>query len=330
MDYRHRLSMAQVYAFGYGQRDASWSKSPWTEYNDLLTRDFGNPRPSMSEMLRTNPRAAFEHFLWNLRLTPAGLQLLLFGEVSGSLNPDFEPSPMRVTRALLLSIAAAALWIAGSVALVRSRRRLWQSHLRPHASGWMLLLAVTAVAPLVILAVRPRPSYLFGLRAFLAAYSGLCIVALTESQRWTLALRKLWPLVAVATTVVGPQLMTDYPSTRAPLFDHVDRLWPHRGQLSAPGEKLASLAWSPILQRYVGQPPDGFDVDAPLPTGDDVDIQKFLDSHQLTGLYLEERWLSRLEAQPGAQRPFVDFIPEPWRLVDSGDRWRLYHRELAR
>ena len=64
-------------------------------------------------MLRNNPRALSDHVLWNFRMVPAGLQLLLFDCASGGQDPDYKP--VRV-HALFASVGSglliAVLWPA--------------------------------------------------------------------------------------------------------------------------------------------------------------------------------------------------------------------------
>src|SRR5262249_4621938 len=74
---KHTINMCQVYAVGYQQRHPEWNKNPWIENHELMRDTFGNDDPSLGQMLLGNPRATLEHFAWNWRLTPNGLQVLL-------------------------------------------------------------------------------------------------------------------------------------------------------------------------------------------------------------------------------------------------------------
>jgi hypothetical protein len=88
---KHALSMCQSYAFGYQQRHSDWQGNPWTQCRELMQARFGEPRPSLAEMLRANPREVLEHFLWNLSLVPNGVQLALFNAIGGRVTPDYWP-----------------------------------------------------------------------------------------------------------------------------------------------------------------------------------------------------------------------------------------------
>ena len=50
--------------------------------SDLMERDFGKPMPSMLDAIDANPGAIGAHYLWNARLLPYGLQLMLFDRIS--------------------------------------------------------------------------------------------------------------------------------------------------------------------------------------------------------------------------------------------------------
>lgn len=83
MDSKHTLNICQVYAYGYEQRYSDWKQSPWTECHQLMTRVFGKPEPSLTEAIRSHPRAMLEHFWWNIQVIPNGIQILLFNGTSG-------------------------------------------------------------------------------------------------------------------------------------------------------------------------------------------------------------------------------------------------------
>ena len=92
---KHTVNMCQVYAFGYQQRHPEWTASPWTECDGLMEQTFGEPSPTLGQMVKSNPRAVIEHFGWNLSLVPAGLELLLLNVTSGANNPDYVPAAVK-------------------------------------------------------------------------------------------------------------------------------------------------------------------------------------------------------------------------------------------
>jgi len=55
---------------------------------------------------------------------------------------------------------------------LRRRREWWAQLGSAQSLGWLAILAVIAVTPLVITTQRPRPSYLFSLSIALMAVTG--------------------------------------------------------------------------------------------------------------------------------------------------------------
>ena len=60
---KHTLNMCQVYAFGYQQRNPSWTGSPWIDCSSLMQEKFGTPLPSLQQMLVSNPAEVLHHFV---------------------------------------------------------------------------------------------------------------------------------------------------------------------------------------------------------------------------------------------------------------------------
>src|SRR5262249_4142168 len=141
-EHKHTVNMGQVYAFGYQQRHPEWVGNPWVGYQDLMIEHFGSSRLSLGEMIRANPRAVWDHFLWNLMLTPNGLQVLLFNATSGHINPDYPPVQDQRPYALLLSLLLIGVWIGGLIVLLRRPGFWWRAWLRTRFLGWVGMLAV--------------------------------------------------------------------------------------------------------------------------------------------------------------------------------------------
>ena len=155
MKVKHTLNMAQVYAFGYQQRHPEWTKSPWTECDELCQRDFGDPRPTLTLMLRRNPRATLQHFAWNVHLVPAGLQVLMFDCTSRRDNPDYAPVTVDPPTAGRLSLAAASVLLLGFLLLAFRWRYWWNYWLRDRAWGWAAMFCVGATIFLIVPTQRP-------------------------------------------------------------------------------------------------------------------------------------------------------------------------------
>ena len=212
---KHTLNMCQVYAFGYQQRHPEWSANPWTECQSLMQEQFGALRPNLGKMVLTNPKAVARHFLWNLSLTRAGLEVLLFNATSAHDNPDY--IPVFVTPALpdILLGLTLMIGIAGIVLIFRpgnhtqTRRKL--------ARMGPLLLAVTVMTIAVIITQRPRPSYLLGLGVL---YMWVVFIMLSTFMVRFKALNSLWLM-----GLFGALLLLIIPCYQAlPLLSKNDRL----------------------------------------------------------------------------------------------------------
>ena len=118
---KHTLNLCQIYSYNYQQRHSDWTKSPWTECQDLMSRVFGVPQPSMLDAFGRNPRAMLAYFAWNVRLFPDGIQVLLFNATAGSGQPDYIPRITNSLYALVLTIILlATLAIGGGAISLRS------------------------------------------------------------------------------------------------------------------------------------------------------------------------------------------------------------------
>jgi hypothetical protein len=255
--HKHTLNVCQVYAFGYAQRRPEWTASPWTACQELMQRDFGAREPTLAEALRANPRALLEHAAWNARLVPAGLQLQLFGRVSGRDNPDYVPVRLESPAATLLSAAVVGLLAAGAILLWRERDRWWREWLRQRRQAWLLLgcLAVTSAG--VMLMQRPRTSYLFPQTVTLLAMIGVAGAVLA---------RRLWPrgdaagalpvvaavLVLAVPSYYGPGTPQAFGQRGQPLRRGVERLSPLRQELAGAERRLAAAQFPFELCAYVG------------------------------------------------------------------------------
>ena len=109
----------------------------------------------------------------------------------------------------------------------------------------MLLLCLAVSAVIVMIAIRPRPSYLFNLSVLIFAATGMS--AFVIGSRWpALArLRAAIPLAALLLVVLGtPHYGRGYETPQAgqgrPLLQMIERLEPYEDVLSGPGTRLIS------------------------------------------------------------------------------------------
>jgi hypothetical protein len=342
---KHTVNMAQVYSFGYQQRHPEWTHSPWVEYHGLMQKQFGQPLLTLREMLEANPKEVAEHFAWNWSLTPSGLQLLLFNRASGSVNPDYDQDALRrlnSSLALGLSLAVLLIWVVGLTSLWRTRK-LWLHQVSSgRVLGWLAMLAVAAVVPLIIMTQRPRPSYLFSFSILLMATTGLSVWTLAARWNLMISLRAVLPILMLGLLVVVPRFYNKAYGAGHPqvVARVVHRLAAQRQELIQSGKHLAvpySLAaWYAFpMAQFGGHPEDQrlFETAWLLSKlRDHETLVAGLDRFAVDYVYLDEWTLQQIEARQ--LDPEGDFVAArestAWRLLDAGyqpgDRWRLYAR----
>jgi hypothetical protein len=178
---KHTVNMCQVYAVGYQQRYTDWNLHPWLECSQLMERVFGQPLPSLFQMIKANPHAVWEHFFWNLSLLPNGLQVSLFNSMSGTVNPDYA-AVTQSTSALILSMSVLLVVAVAVRHAARHWTSRWRGWFRDRRGAWLIMFAVVCVAVPIILTQRPRPSYLFPVSVFLMAVIGSAIHVIRQSR----------------------------------------------------------------------------------------------------------------------------------------------------
>jgi len=203
---KHTLNVSQIYAFGYSQRHPEYTDSPWTDYQALMLRDFGNDLPTMREAFFKNPKAMMEHFLWNARLIPSGLQVALFNCRSGDFNPDYAGTTANKPVAITLSILYLAA-VAVALFLVARNFSFWREWLARRAWLIFAIAAVCVTVAVVMVMQRPRPSYMFSQTLALMWLGGFSLQAITFHA----GLRgRLWRNVAVGLAVAAAVFIPRY------------------------------------------------------------------------------------------------------------------------
>jgi hypothetical protein len=167
LESKHTVNMGQVYAFGHQQRHPEWTASPWTDYSSLMQATFGRPAPTLVQMIKANPKAVIEHFWWNVKLVPSGVQVMLFNATSSDLNPDYIPIRTEPVRPKYLGLACVGVVVLGLLFMLICRRWWMANWFGPRAGGFLVLTCIAMNALLVIPTQRPRPSYLFAQSLFL-------------------------------------------------------------------------------------------------------------------------------------------------------------------
>jgi hypothetical protein len=335
MDDKHTVNMCQVYAYGHRQRHPEWRQDPWTQCYGLMESTFGSRLPSLVTMVKRNPRAVAEHVLWNLRLTPAGLQVLLFDAATGTVSPDYVPVQSGSRAALALSGAAGVLLLAGAYCLYRQRRFWWEHWLRERALPWIAILTTSAlIAAVVIPTQRPRPSYLFSVSVALMALCGMAVFVI--ARRWITGRAAT---AAVALLMIGLPLFVPsyYPTHRKPrlLLEIYDRLLPFADLLGERRTVFLSSRYGDEAILYLGHnvrdlPMRSFNYEIFDDNPDHLPLPAQLARRGINLFYLDETiWTG--EKPPRPYRRFLNASDESgWQTVAHsnvrGARWLLARR----
>jgi hypothetical protein len=247
---KHTLNICQVYAFGYEQRHSDWQGSPWTECQQLMTRIYGVPEPSLTEALGRNPSAMLEHFWWNVELIPNGLEVLLVNGMSGRVNPDYV-FVSQYSWALPLCLLMSIIGLSGSFVLYRDRQYWWRVWLKDRIWAWIAIACVACVVPGIVITQRPRPSYLLAFGITLRAAVGMCVFVLLRRYPRFTSLDRFVPLFAIPLLVFSPAYYTAANATRT-LADLYQILIPFHEWIERPDAGLVTPGYSQELCSYVG------------------------------------------------------------------------------
>ena len=245
--FKHTLNMCQVYAFGYQQRDISWKGNPWTDCSELMKEKFGVPFPTLKEMLIANPAEVARHFLWNIGLTKAGFEVLLFNATSSTDNPDYPTVVVKpVWPGVLFSLTLVIL-ITGTILTYYKRREGVAAIRRDLSRIGPVLLALTVVSAAVIITQRPRPSYLLG--------TGILYVWLVLTFVWRLTDRyvnwnsfKMFLSVSALILLIAPSYRDTHGSKVSTLNLIYGELLPHQERIhNTPGSVVLDASLSGVI-----------------------------------------------------------------------------------
>ncbi len=329
---KHTLNVCQVYAFGHQQRHPEWRGSPWTECADIMQRDFRASDLTMAEAFRRNPRAMMDHFVWNLTLLPSGLQVLLFNEMSGQVNPDFAPVTGGSSRALAASILLLAILLSGSLLFAGDLRGVWNDGLKDRIWSWTAMGAVAIGVVLVSIMQRPRPSYMFalGLAAMASAGMSMHLVA----RRWSALHRwpPLFPVLVVMIIALAPRYYAQpHRFVGRPLLDAYRRLSPFADLMKRRDTVIVTPGYGGELCSYLAVD-DGRTCqgawfyalrDAIRPGQEWADV---LREQKATLFYADHQVLGEPVVQPFTSDP----VRHGWAMIAfqrvRGQEWKLFQR----
>jgi hypothetical protein len=338
LEVKHTLNMAQVYAFGYQQRHPEWTMSPWTDCTELCKTVFKVPLPTLWQMLRNNPRALWQHIVWNVSLVPSGWQILLMNTASGGINPDYAPQALGIVWPRYVSLAIIAVVLLGAIVWWFERRK-WREWFSERGLGWLAMLAVISVSPAVVITQRPRPSYFFTLGVFSMAVVGTAVWILIRRLRtrrfeWILML----PIMLLGWVYVPAYYL---PAPR-PLHDDYERLAPY-GKLIAQKNVRILAGDSPYeIGSYVCHAKGtqyAYSIMFPEWKGQSS-REEFFAQKQLNFVYLND-WAIRMIhifSPDGLERFMANGGKNGWVLLASGrepgtsiqgqERWLLFERTV--
>lgn len=255
---KHVVNVGQIYAFGYGQRHPDYTADPWNNYQPLMASTFGKSEPGMREALAANPRAMFDHFLWNVSLIPSGLQVALFNCRSGPINPDYPPTSRNPALATPLSLAYLALVLVAAIFFVRNRHYWWENGIRPRI--WMILgmACVVLTVGVVMVMQRPRPSYMFSQTIVLMLLAGAALGIVLHHLR----LQRPATILGWASAILLAFLVPSYYGHAAgqsgrkavsrPLLDMLRMIQPYRSELLSPDLVIGTPGFGSELRNYLG------------------------------------------------------------------------------
>jgi len=242
-------SACQAFSFGYQQRHPDQNGWLWAECDQRMQEVFGKLRPTFLEAVVANPGALGEHFLWNVHLLPAGLELLMFGSTSGGETPDFGP-PARSVFALPFGLFILLLFAAACYLYWKDRPqwRPWFIERRWVLLGLASLLPMNAV---VILTQRPRPEYLFSLEIALLVAVGWALLVIA----FRLPPRRIWQGYLPIFCLVMIWFWPSYANRVVPehtLARTYSRLKPARSLFERVGTRLVTSGYGSELCSYLG------------------------------------------------------------------------------
>jgi hypothetical protein len=325
---KHRLNMCQVIAFSYQQRHPEWTGSPWTECQPLMQKLFAKEEPSLGEAIQRNPEAVVEHFVWNSRLLPDGIQVSLFNATFGSISPDFVRVPTGNIWALAASITVATLLAIGGVLLVKEWPHLWPTIVRPSLLGWLGLFSSAAVVFLIIPIERPRPEYLYPLTFTLMTVTGLSAYLILRKLASLQALHLAYPILVVSSLIAAPLHWNGEHLPSRPLLEQYRQLSPYADLIANPNAVFLKGAYAFEIYSYLGRASGrtlGYTSLLNRPPG--VSAREILDRDKVNLFYLDEFMLTQMESNVAEQAFLGDPGGHGWKVVALSDfprrRWRL-------
>ena len=222
-----------------------------TEYPELIKEHFGAPDLTLFEMLKKNPKAILDNMLWNLYLTPFGIQLLLFNTTSSVVTPDYCTVNYSRLTSILLSIFTSLILISGIILLYKDRRFWWHQWLKARVLGWLMMFSWVPLSIIIIVTQRPRPSYIFPLGIFLMAATGMSVYIIIH--RWPFIEKLLFKLMPALIIIIIFAIPHYYPAHNngRPILDSYRRLAPFQAEICNPDTMPVISGYYSEIQNYL-------------------------------------------------------------------------------
>jgi hypothetical protein len=246
-------------------------------------------------MIKANPQAVWEHFVWNISLIPNGLQTSLFNAMSGHVNPDYAPVSRR-PYVVWLSLIAVAVVVWGGVVAVRRREYWWSHWFRKRKGLWLIMLSVLCVSGPVILTQRPRPSYLFSTTLIAMAVIGSAAHVLTH--RLPTATRRLAVGGVLLLLIAIPSYYVNNFHGR-PLHAAYERIRPFAALLQNRNNRIILGDYTGELQGYLGlRSVTSFDYSLLASRKPEQSLDDFLRERNINVLYVQPRVVNEFKSLP--------------------------------
>jgi hypothetical protein len=204
-------------------------------------------------MIVSNPGEVAEHFLWNLSLTRAGMEVLLFNATSANDNPDYAPVLVFPVLPTVLLVFTFMIGVGGAIIIFRKSPAQYAEIREKLAIMSPLLLAAVVMAAAVILTQRPRPSYLLGLGVL---YMWVVSIMLSAFMARSKKLDKLWAAIFVIALIllVPTYRSLQLPSKAGSLALIYNELRPQAFRLCHSSGALAIGEYASAINNYICSP----------------------------------------------------------------------------
>jgi hypothetical protein len=321
---KHTLNIAQIYAFGYGQRHDDYESSPWTGYGELLEETFGEAQPTLWQAIAANPRAMAGHFLWNASLVPSGLQTALLGARAGKKTPGYANTPRKPLLAWLGTLVVLGVWIVGGRQLLGPGRAAFFAHLQRQRWAYTAMACVAVTVAGVAILQRPRPAYMFPLTVLLMLYTGHCSRAVVE--RWPRLAPPAWGGAAAILVVllVTPSYWADR-DDRRPVATYYRALEAHRDRFPTAAVGVAVPGWESDLRFYLERGTRLWVVPLPALIAAETDrpeeVAQTLAAAHIGLVLVDETYIH----SEGLRRFWAEAPALGWEPLEEGPGWALLH-----